>query len=181
MRRCAARAGFTAEELVTALFIILLGSVFILHLGRVGWAMARASSCESNVRQLATAARSYASDSEGLMPPGPQAFGPLNDYVRSTQIYVCPSAKRPAKVKLLIPSPEGQMTEQDVQVSYIMNPQARLDDLPATMLVGEDAPDRHVGHRWVGVRLDGAAHFYPARAWEPNWGAVMSHAKPTKR
>jgi hypothetical protein len=177
MRASAPRAGFTAGELVTALFIIFVGTLFVARAGQAGFEAARTASCLSNVRQLVLAMRTYASDTGGLMPPGPQAFGPLDAYTRSTQIYACPGDEKPKTIRLFMSTGGGRMAEQEVQVSYLMNPTARLDDLPATMLVGDDRPARHVGHRWIGARLDGAAYLWPADQWQTRLGWVMSDAQ----
>ena len=50
---------------------------------------------------------------------------------------------------------------------YLLNPTAQADDLPATVLAGDDAPDRHWDGEWNGVRADGAAARFAASEWGP--------------
>jgi hypothetical protein len=165
MRRLRSRAGFTVEEIMTALVIIAIGNCFIIYQSRKAREIARTTACASNVRQLALAMRMYASDNDGFMPPAAHAVAGLNEYLKSSQIYQCPSDPTPVEV-----AAPGLGT---FKLSYLLNTQVRLDDLPGTILVGDSQPDRHLGRRWNGARLDGAGHLWPADQWETQWGPVV--------
>ena len=66
------------------------------------------------------------------------------------------------------------------QGDYLVRPGADTDDLPSVIIAGDNAPDRHHPRGWIGVRLDGAAAFFPAQEWQSQWGEVKPNepAKP---
>jgi hypothetical protein len=173
------RAGFSVPEILTAIGIIVVGNLVVMHACRQARQVARSSSCASNVKQLATALRVYAEDADGVMPPSPRAMAHLMVYTKNEQIFCCPTKtslawlRRHPEDKSV---PAGDVKPND----YLCNPRARLDDPPGVILVGDDAPSRHLG-RWNGARLDGAAFLWPADQWETNWGTVRSDDKPQPR
>ena len=67
-RRMRSRAGFTAEELIVCLGMILLGMCGVWLTTAKAPPRARASSCASNVAQLARATLMYANDYDGRTP-----------------------------------------------------------------------------------------------------------------
>ena len=167
MRRLRSRAGFTVQEILTALLIIFIGNWFIIYQSRKARDVARTAACASNVRQLALAMRMYAADNDGFMPPDAHLVTALNEYLKNWQILRCPSDPTPVVVEM------PGLNSGTVGLSYVLNTQVRLDDLPGTILVGDNQPDRHLGRRWNGARLDGAGHLWPAQEWETQWGAVV--------
>ena len=163
------RAGFTAEELIVVLGIIAVGIGFFFLFARNSVSAARAMSCTSNLKELALSMRMYAQDNDGVMPPGPREFDGLMQYVKNDQIFKCPE------------DPDTEGAEADSpdaweRASYVMNPGVCTDDVPSTLIVADDEPDRHVSRTWIGVRLDGAAHRRRAETWDLYWGEVMADA-----
>ncbi len=177
------RRGFTAEELTVVMLLIAVAVLVVaVGAGRVATATARSASCMSNVKQIGTAMRMYATDNSGRMPPGPREFAGIYEYVKNVQLLQCPEDDDPepagdAGFGLVAPSPWEPAQYVELKSSYIMNPEVQTDGIPSTIMVGDDAPDRHPGPRWVGARLDGAAFLWRADEWEQKLGWVMSDDK----
>lgn len=165
------RGGFSLGELVIAMGIIIIGGGLVMANCHRGYRSARAASCSSNVKQLAIAIRAYCTDWDHPAPD-PRDFRGLMVYIKNTQVLVCPSQREP-RGKISIPSPD---LPGDTRADYLLNPQMRLDDLPGTVVVGDDMPDRHMKRFWIGARLDGACFFFPDDQWQSKLGGVTSHA-----
>jgi hypothetical protein len=168
------RGGFTAEELIAALAIIMLGVAVISLVTRNGPPAARATSCASNLQQLGLAMRMYADDNDGRTPPGPHEFVAIYPYLKNNQVLKCPEDETVARGG---PSdlPEGM--EVSETVSYLMRPGVRTDGVPSTLIAADDAPDRHARRTWNAVRLDGAMQRRPAERWDEFWWEVMADAE----
>ena len=133
MRRLRSRTGFTVQEILTALLIIFIGNWFIICQSRKARDVARTAACASNVKQLALAMRMYAADNDGLMPPDAHLVTGLNEYLKNWQILRCPSDPTPVVVEM------PGLNSGTVALSYVFNTQVRLDDLPGTILVRQQA------------------------------------------
>lgn len=168
------RGGFTAEELIAALGIMMLGVAVVFLMARNGPRAARAASCASNLQQIGLALRMYADDNDGRTPPGPHEFVAIHAYVKNDQVLKCPQDEAVASRG---PSdlPEGM--EVSETVSYLMRPGVRTDGAPSTLIAADDAPDRHASRTWNTVRLDGAMQRRPADTWDEFWGEVMADAE----
>ena len=149
--RLRGRTGFTAEELIVVLGIIAVGIGFFFLFAGNSVSAARAMSCTSNLKELALSMRMYAQDNDGAMPPGPREFGGLYPYVKNLGIFKCPEDREAERL-----DPEAADTWE--RACYVMNPGVCTDDVPSTLIVADDEPDRHTSRTWIGVRLDGASH-----------------------
>lgn len=92
--------GFTLVELLVVIAIIsILAAILFPVFARVR-ENARRSSCASNLKQLALGLMMYAQDNDGGLPSysknsnatWPKLYEPTIGYIKSTQIYRCPSA-----------------------------------------------------------------------------------------
>ena len=133
--------------------------------------------------------RMYMADYTGRTPPAPRDFAPLLPYMMvgisartgtyeaSPGLIRCPDDPAPFAGPFILQTSKGPVP---VQSSYMINPTVQWDDLPSLILAGDNAPGRHQGRRWVGVRLDGATQLYPAQSWEEKLGWVIRDEKATK-
>lgn len=104
------RRGFTLIELLVVIAIIAILAAILFPVFAKAREKARQTSCLSNVRQLMTAAISYAQDYDEYLPipyPNPAVNGGapfwcynatygdgvLSPYIKNTQLFVCPSAR----------------------------------------------------------------------------------------
>ena len=151
----ASRHGFTAIEIAMAM--LLIGCFTFLILSWDVYARRRAldNVCLSNVKQLGVALQMYAADNHFRLPPKRNDWQAVYLYIKNTGILVCPLGP-------VHPPPAAGAPASD----YLLNPVAQSDDLPETILAGDDAPDRHLGGRWNGARADGAAASFPADEWQ---------------
>jgi len=95
------RQGFTLIELLVVIAIIAILAAILFPVFAQAREKARQASCADNLKQIALAARHYAADYDGLWVPdwatwwGNSAATWMEmqqPYVKSTQVYVCPSA-----------------------------------------------------------------------------------------
>ena len=164
------RRGFTAPELAIVVLIIMAASLAVMRGNAVAQHRARDTTCMTNLKQLATALHMYATDNDYRLPPQPKAWEPVYAYVKNEDILRCPQTRHAEK------SDEAELGDSD----YLLNPTVQTDDLPSVIIAGDDAPDRHSGRRWIGVRLDGAAALWPAEQWAAKLGKVSKHAKDNR-
>ena len=76
--RCAPEADFTFLELIVSMSLIMALVALLFPVFARTPEAARRTSCESNLRQIATACHLYAMDNNGHLPPDPGgASGPL--------------------------------------------------------------------------------------------------------
>jgi len=177
------RAGFTSLELTAAVSVILVLAIGVSLLGSEARVRARATSCGSNLRQLAVSMRMYADDEAGHYPPATVAgLAALNEYVKNQQLFTCPSDRHPRKLAKPPtppgpPSPAGPSAGSPPpptrtapagappEISYFVVPGLMADDPPQTLLVGDDAA-RHRG-RWQAACLDGHLERFDGRRQRP--------------
>lgn len=96
------KRGFTLIELLVVIAVIaILAGLMLPALSRAKEA-GRAAACSSNLRQLAIASSTYALDNKGRLPyfldwlytsPGDLTSGLLFPYLKSEQVYLCPTDK----------------------------------------------------------------------------------------
>jgi prepilin-type N-terminal cleavage/methylation domain-containing protein/prepilin-type processing-associated H-X9-DG protein len=125
--------GFTLIELLVVIAIIAILASILFPVFARARENARRSSCQSNLKQIGLGVMQYTQDYDEMMPfqasadvfrfmeptaAGwePNYFWQINPYLKSTQIYVCPSANR----NTAYPASE---------VSYLIN--GVLDKTPA--------------------------------------------------
>jgi prepilin-type N-terminal cleavage/methylation domain-containing protein/prepilin-type processing-associated H-X9-DG protein len=91
------RAGFTLIELLVVIAIIaILASILFPVFGRAR-ENARRSSCQSNLKQIGLGIMQYTQDYDEKFMIGSRGNlgqgwgGPLNPYIKSTQVFTCPS------------------------------------------------------------------------------------------
>ena len=169
------RGGFSLGELFLAMSIIIVGGGVVIANCHRGYRSARAAACTSNVKQLAIAMRMYGTDYD-RPPPDPRDFGALMVYIKNQQVLVCPAHRQ--REGSPDPGPSGSGEPSHLRTDYLLNPQARLDDAPQTVIVGDDVPARHMGRYWIGARLDGACFVWPASEWQSRLGGVTTDAPP---
>lgn len=162
----ATERGFTASELLMVMLLLGMGGLAVFHCTRVAPPQARLTACSSNVRQLSLALSGYAQDCEGKLPPGPRAWEPAQVYIKNEQVQLCPAKHRPA----------GPVSGES---DYLFDYRLRSDDLPQSLLVADDSPDRHYGRYWVGSRLDGAVFVWPASEWQNRIGGLIANESAT--
>ncbi|MGC9320433.1 MAG: type II secretion system protein [Armatimonadota bacterium] len=179
IRRSRGRAGFTAEELIVVLGMIMLMAGGFLWTTRRVSATSRMVSCASNLRQIGEAARMYVMDYDGRMPPQARSFDALLQYTKNQQVFLCPAERR--REERLDEDASKPQTDSDrswwdagltLEPHYVLDPAARPDDPPQTLVAADDEPGRHVSRTWLGVRVDGALRRFDAEEWDRYWGEV---------
>ena len=90
------RRGFTLIELLVVIAIIAILASILFPVFARAREKGRQASCSANLRQLGLAFLCYADDYDETMPPSFNAgsfwFETLQPYVKSTQIFACPSS-----------------------------------------------------------------------------------------
>ncbi len=173
------RAGFTAEELIVVLGMILLAALGYTVVTSHVRGTARMCSCASNLQQLAMASRMYMTDNAGRMPTAAGHVEALFAYVKNEQVFLCLTAQvrrcgqereddRASGEPPVESAPEQH--EPEIESDYVFNWAARSDDPAATLVVGDDEPRRHLRRTWQGARVDGAVHRFEADDWDEHWG-----------
>lgn len=98
------RYGFTLIELLVVIAIIAILAAILFPVFAKAREKARQTSCLNNLKQIATAFLSYAQDYDECMPKNATynallgsyaswSAGPVDAYIKNTQIFNCPSAK----------------------------------------------------------------------------------------
>ncbi len=184
------RRGFTAPELTMVLVLISIACCLLIRANAMATDRARDNICLSNLTQLCLGLQMYAADNDYRLPRHPKAWDPIMPYVGSSQMLKCPRAPKPEEQKTRKPPPQAGPggygwpgpvePERHVESDYLLNPTVQTDDFPTVIIAGDDAPDRHSGRRWVGVRLDGATALWPAEQWREKLGEVSKYAKDSQ-
>ncbi len=94
------KSGFTLVELLVVIAIISILAAILFPVFARARENARRSSCASNLKQLALGLMMYAQDNDGGLPAyskngnatWAKLYEPTIDYVKSAQMYRCPSA-----------------------------------------------------------------------------------------
>lgn len=94
------RKGFTLIELLVVIAIIAILAAILFPVFARARENARKASCQSNLKQIGTALRMYAQDYDelnlrrrpsGTAPTSEFWYGPVQSYMKNTQILRCPS------------------------------------------------------------------------------------------
>jgi prepilin-type processing-associated H-X9-DG protein len=88
------RSGFTFLELIVSLSLIMVLVALLFPVFARTRESARRTSCESNLRQIATACHLYAMDNNGHLPPDPGGnvwVEMIQPYVKNHNVFTCPS------------------------------------------------------------------------------------------
>ena len=121
------RAGFTAEELIVCLGMILVGMGVVWVTVSKAAPRARAESCASNVHQIGVAMRMYGNDNDGRMP-GASAGMPSGEWSAEQPPPCCepspPPDEQPPEGRVFVPEREGEVraVAEALQV-YVKNQQ----------------------------------------------------------
>lgn len=117
------RSGFTLIELLVVIAIIaILASILFPAFSRAR-ENARRTSCSSNIRQINMGLLQYAQDYDDFLAPWRSGTDPtyvylpakLNSYIKSQQVWRCPSARDDGKEQ------QWDGTDTDFTTSYGMN------------------------------------------------------------
>jgi prepilin-type N-terminal cleavage/methylation domain-containing protein/prepilin-type processing-associated H-X9-DG protein len=106
------RRGFTLIELLVVIAIIAILAAILFPVFAKAREKARTSSCQSNLKQISVAFQQYTQDYDEKHPYGYTWNGPgaswvtvLNPYLKSQQVFVCPSDTATANGQQLVPFP----------------------------------------------------------------------------
>ncbi len=97
------KSAFTLIELSVVIAIIAILAAILFPVFARARENARRSSCQSNLKQIGLGALQYTQDYDETLPPGALACSPggitlwngmLQPYVKSTQLFSCPSSDR---------------------------------------------------------------------------------------
>lgn len=89
------RKGFTLIELLVVIAIIAILAAILFPVFAKAREKARQSACSSNLKQIMLAVTQYSQDYDEMILVGPDTGGPvavLEPYIKSSAIWVCPSA-----------------------------------------------------------------------------------------
>ncbi len=174
MMRRATDKGFSAIELAMVMLIITIVTGVVIFVGKGARDKARATSCLSNLDEIALAGAMYAADNDGFYPRR-EPFVGLSPYIKNVQIMRCPASSQrpnPDRDDNDISSDDRQTSAGFIrlggywgQIDYYFVLGLSSDERPDTILAYDDVPDRHGRRRFNMVRIDGAAKKLPADRW----------------
>jgi prepilin-type processing-associated H-X9-DG protein len=141
--------GFTFLEMVLSLSLILILCAMLLPLMAGGREAARRTACESNLKQLTTAAHLYAQDYGGNLPASLDAAQP---YIKNYGVQRCPSQPGPSARASTPPPPDWS--------SYLYRGGLSNDDAGVIPLL-RDRDSWHGDGLNVGL-LDGRVRWFKA-------------------
>ncbi|RYG58728.1 DUF1559 domain-containing protein [bacterium] len=140
------RAGFTLIELLVVIAIIaILAAILFPVFGRAR-ENARRSSCQSNLKQIGLGFAQYTQDYDEKYPCGQRGnlgqgwAGTLNPYIKSTQLFACPSDTTGT-----IPIATSQTTSYGANLNITRtDPGSATDPHPGQSLAVQNAPAKTV-------------------------------------
>lgn len=89
-RGCLNRQGFTLMELLFVIASIVILAALLFPAFISARERSKSLSCMSNARELGLAAIMYSQDCDDTMPPAAW-YSPLTCYIKSNQVFICPS------------------------------------------------------------------------------------------
>ena len=154
------RFGFTLIELLVVIAIIAILASILFPVFARARENARRSSCQSNLKQIATGVAQYTQDYDEKYPYSTTAtyVAQLQPYLKSTQIFVCPSGKTTSSDSWAYPPPpsaelqrlhygiNGSFTLTGVALAAVVRP-------AETVLMGDSSAEQWLPN--VDRHLDG--------------------------
>lgn len=129
------RSGFVLLELLVVACIIAILAAILFPVFARAREKARATNCQSNLRQMGIAMRVYAQDNYGHFPPRNNDLGPLYPHLREREVFKCPSLHYRAVAEL----DSGRLNAN----SYLYKAGFATDDLGVIPLARDSYRERH--------------------------------------
>lgn len=168
---CRNQKGFTLIELLVVIAIIAILAAILFPVFAQAREKARAISCLSNSRQLASANYMYTQDyDETLLPAANYAVNPptiwieaIIPYIKNEQIFLCPSAsgaRFPASWSLRNFAPLGYNSQTGIDPRGLESPTSTMSlaalEEPARAVLIADTPNGPLEEKYRGYVFDPA-------------------------
>lgn len=180
------RKAFTLIELLVVIAIIALLAAILFPVFSRAREQARRASCSSNLRQIGLGMMQYTQDYDEYLPPNETRpatraetrciFELIQPYIKSTQIYICPSSSATAQINVYNEIARLK-TSYALNIIYYADTNenmfawdtgtktlASIDDTVGTVFMGDSTPSgTGVEPDWNWEVLEATSTFYPTQ------------------